>query len=654
MLNRWLGWVALSIACGLLGGCDEGDEPAARVQSEWTLMFFMDADNDLEAPQMENILAAARVGGTDSVRIMMLVDRSEKGDDVDGYTERKVLDAGNWTGARLFEVDKGSLKLVEDWGNTNMGDPAALVKFVEKASSIAPAKKYGLVFGDHGSAWPGFNHDGSHGGDSMTLSELDGALKAVTDRLGRLELIHYDDCLMACVENSRTVAPYCRFMTASAELVPGDGCDYDAILKGLVAKPSMDGRELGSLVVTSFRDFYEKTSDPGRKDAAPAITMALFDSDKVSELESALKELGQAANQALQAGDREAFLKAARARSKATEYGRGSADEEGSGTVDVVDFCRLLQAQYGPGPVGSAAEKVIGAAKSAVVVAIHGTALPQSRGVSIYMPLKPDDLQGPGNSYVNTRFAAATSWDKLIAAYTKTKIADKTQPELEAVKASGNTLTLGSELSLTSKLAAEDLDEAYFTIAMPEGDETIILGQLPTDLDAAGALKETWDGRWLYIHNGDEALICPIDEIQLLDESKPDGDVVVTVPLQVRRGGKGEWIEVTGTFLLDLEGEDGVTGSLIYVFTDGDQRRELDLAKGDVIRPVFLVVGKDGTEEYVPGESKEFELTVGDPNEIGVEEQDVPVGDYLLGFRAVDLAGNAADDFVKVTVKEKR
>ncbi len=616
-------------------------------------MFFMDSDNDLEAPQMENVLAAARVGGTASVRIIMLVDRSDKGDDVDGYTDRSVLNVGNWVGAKLFEVKKGTLTPIEDWGNTNMGDPANLVKFVERATAIAPAKKYGLVFGDHGSSWPGFNHDGSFGGDSMTLAELDGALKSVTDRLGRLELIHYDDCLMACVENAKTVAPYSKYMTASAELVPGDGCDYDAILSGLVAKPSMDGRELGSLIVTSFRDFYEKAKNPGRKEAAPTITMALFDSDRVAALEAAMRDLGQAAADAMKSGDREAFLKAARARAKATEYGRGSGEEEGSGVVDVIDFCRLLQAQFGPGHVGSAAESVIGAVKAAVVVAIHGSALPQSRGVSVYMPLKADDLHGSANAYVHTQFAQATGWDKLIAAYTKTRIADRKQPELAPVQASGNTLVLGSELTFTSKLTAEDLEDASFTIAMAEGGDTIVLGEIPADLDAGGTLKETWDGSWLYIHNGEDALICAIDEFQLVDENKPEGEIVATVPLQIRRGGQGEWIDVTGTFLLDLEGDEGVTGSLVYVFTDGTQRREVALAKGDVLRPVFLVVDKEGKEEWVAPDDKEFELVIADPDAIGVEEQAVPAGDYLIGFRAIDFAGNAADDFVKVTVKEK-
>ena len=37
----------------------------------------------------------------------------------------------------------------------NMGDPATLVSFVTRAMKEFPAKRYALVFGDHGLSWPG-------------------------------------------------------------------------------------------------------------------------------------------------------------------------------------------------------------------------------------------------------------------------------------------------------------------------------------------------------------------------------------------------------------------------------------------------------------------------------------------------------------------
>lgn len=613
-------------------------------------MFFMDSDNNLEQPQMENILAAARVGGNADVRIIMLVDRSTKGDADDGYTSADVLNFKNWSGAKIFEVKRGSLVEIENLGDYNMGDPANLVKFVEKASSIAPAEKYGLVFGDHGASWPGFNGDGSHHEDSITLAELQDALKGVTEKVGKLELIHYDDCLMSCVENATAVAPYTKWLTASAELVPGEGCDYDTLLKGLLANPTMDGKGLGSLVVSSFRDFYEKADDPSRKSAAPGITMALIDCEQVPNLEAAMNDLGSKASAALKSGGREAFLKAAGARAKVTEYGRGSGEDAGAGVVDVVDLCRLLQKQFGPSTVGTSAEAVITQVKKTVVTYINGKGLPQSRGLSVFLPLNTQDLTGPGNTYANTQFAGKTGWDKLVATYNGVQSTDKTDPVLAEVKASATSLKPDAEVTFTSKLTADDLDEAYFTLAMAVGDNRIILGQLPAAVGEGGNLSEAWDGQWLYIHNGKEQMVCPIDDIQLLDEDDPDSDIVALVPLQVRQGGKGEWIDLTVTFLLDISDDEGVTGEVIYAFEENEQgRREVDLEKGDIIRPVFLVIDKNGEEGYDAGEGEEFELKI-TAEGLSIAEDRVPSGDYFMGFRAIDLAGNGAEEFIKIAV----
>lgn len=624
---------------------------AKPVEAEWTLMFFMDSDNNLELPQMANIMAAARVGSSEDVRIVALVDRSDKSDEGGGFTDMDVLNVKNWVGGKIFEVEKGSLKEIENLGDINMGDPNLLVSFVDKAVAIAPAQKYCLIFGDHGASWPGFNSDGSHEDDSLSLTELDGALKTITGKLGRLEMIHYDDCLMSCVENATAVAPYTKWLTASAELVPGDGCDYDAFLAGLEESPSMDGKALGTLLVKTFNDFYTKTTDEGRKNAAPTITMALIDCDKVAELNASLADLGSKAASLMKSEGREAFLKTAGARAKSTEYGREGADEPGAGVVDIVDFCRLLQKEYGPGPVGTAAEETIGKLKAAVVTNIHGSALPQSRGMSIYMPTDAGSLSGPGNTYSKTKFAAESGWDKLAAEFNHVRLEDKSDPDLQPVKASANQIKPDGEVTFTSSLKADDLDEAYFTLSMPDGDDRIIMGQIPTSVEESGNLKESWDGKWLYMHNGKEMLICPIEDIQLVDDDKPDADLLAIVPIQVRRGGKGDWIDLTASFLLDFSDEEAVSGDLIYAFEDSKAgMREVELKKGDQIRPVFLVVNKDGDEEYVPAEGKEFELDIEEADGLSVVEDRVPDGDYLMGFRAVDLSGNAAEDFTAVKV----
>jgi len=640
----FLGWWHLSVS-SLDSASDTGQQNA-----KWTLMFFMDCDNDLEKPQMENILALARSGAGDSIRVMMLVDRSSLSETSEGYTDEDVLNLTDWEGAKLFEVQKGRLKELEDWGEINMGDPQNLVKFVEKATTVAPAERYALVFGDHGSSWPGFNGDGSHDGDSISLAEIQVALGKITQELGRLDLIHYDNCLMSCVENLAAIAPYTEWITASAELVPGDGCDYESILNLLKANPDADGRELGEIVVQTFRDFYEKSKSEDRRNAGIAITMALIDADEIQALSQEVKALAVATNGTLSTGGRDAYLRAARARSAATEFGRQSSDQPGAGVLDLVDYCRLLQKEYGAGPIGDAAEKTIGQVKRTVVMEIHGKGLPRSRGVSIYLPQSAESFKKDGAEYPKTSFAQQSGWDKMLSSLFGTQKNDANAPPLQPVRASTAVVKTGGEATFTSNLKADDLDEAYFVIALAEGDDRIVIGQLPTEVKESGEMSETWDGQWLYLENGKEQMICPIDDLALLDEDDPDGEILAIAPLQIRKGNKGEWIDVTATFLLDFSDEDGVTGELVYAFRESQSgSREMSVVKGDVIRPVFLVIDKEGNEEYAPAEGAEFELPVLEAG-LAVLEDRVPDGSYLMGFRVVDFADNVAEESIKVTV----
>jgi hypothetical protein len=245
-----------------------------------------------------------------------------------------------------------------------------------------------------------------------------------------------------------------------------------------------------------------------------------------------------------------------------------------------------------------------------------------------------------------------TQWGKSLMDLMTIKATDKQPPKLAPVVVSTDAIKKGAEATFTSKIDTEDLAEVYFTIAVRDEKDTLILGQIPTGPDEKGSLTETWDGNWLYMHNGDDSMICPIDDVQLVDEENVDGEIVVLVPLQVQRKGKADWIDVTATFLLDFS-EDAVVGDLVYIFDEsGSGKREIDLRKGDKVRPVFLMVDEKGQEDYVPAEGPEFELDIQEADGLAIEEDRVPAGEYLMGFRAFDFAENFSEDFKKVKVED--
>lgn len=66
-------------------------ETEAPEQAEWTLMFYMDSDNNLEGPQiLFNLQALLNVGSTKNVNIVMAVSRSAKGEEEPGYTNKGI------------------------------------------------------------------------------------------------------------------------------------------------------------------------------------------------------------------------------------------------------------------------------------------------------------------------------------------------------------------------------------------------------------------------------------------------------------------------------------------------------------------------------------------------------------------------------------
>src|SRR5215813_7509313 len=204
------------------------DQPPAK--AAWTLMMYMDADNDLELDQMEDLKEMLAAGSTKDVNIVVLADRAPGGDGRK-YTNEPIANLKNWTTAKLLYVEHNHLSELADWGEANMGDPATVKKFLQTAMKLYPAQQYGVIFEDHGTGWPGACADETNGDDMLTNDEIAASLKEVTAGSGKLELIGFDACLMGNLEAAKTMAPYGHVMVASEELEPGQGWHFTPMLR---------------------------------------------------------------------------------------------------------------------------------------------------------------------------------------------------------------------------------------------------------------------------------------------------------------------------------------------------------------------------------------------------------------------------------------
>ena len=133
-----------SVIIALLAlNCGAQVAAAQAAPAAWTVMIYLDADNDLEAPQMQDLREMLKVGSTAQVNVVVLADRHPQGDGK--YTNSSVANVPDWTSAKILYVERGRLRELADKGEVNMGNPATLSDFMESAMRDYPAQHFALV-----------------------------------------------------------------------------------------------------------------------------------------------------------------------------------------------------------------------------------------------------------------------------------------------------------------------------------------------------------------------------------------------------------------------------------------------------------------------------------------------------------------------------
>lgn len=69
--------------------------------AEWTVLVYLDGDNNLESDAIDDFEEMARVGSTDQVHIIVQMDRIRS---PEGWDDRRY---GNWDGTLRFRVEAG-------------------------------------------------------------------------------------------------------------------------------------------------------------------------------------------------------------------------------------------------------------------------------------------------------------------------------------------------------------------------------------------------------------------------------------------------------------------------------------------------------------------------------------------------------------------
>jgi len=249
-----------------------GGEPP--VQKEWTVMVYMDGDNDLERFAWLDLKEMEAAGGSDdNVNVVVQVD-SFRVMQLGYVDEFGVLHAVPNTRGGCFRFDVGPEEVhpqmvsahhvgdnellvgSPDHGNDpDMGAPGTLSDFITWAKTYYPANRYALILWNHGGGWKGVCWDDSSvingHADGLYMNELATALAGES-----FDLVGFDACLMAMIEVAWQVQPYSAYFVGSQEVEPADGWPYDQWIPGLKANPAWTGSELGTRIVSDYDAFY--------------------------------------------------------------------------------------------------------------------------------------------------------------------------------------------------------------------------------------------------------------------------------------------------------------------------------------------------------------------------------------------------------------
>lgn len=255
--------------------------------AEWTVLVYLDGDNNLDPDSVADIEEMKMVGSTDKVNVLVLWDR--------------------YTGpAYVYKVLEGDLELVDglkvDGKDVNgqevsMADWRVLDAFVEFGKALMPANHYMLDLWDHGSPF-GYACWDDHvdpewwtGAYAVSLAEVGMALEGT----GPMDILTYDGCTIGMVEiayelsliSSERGVPI-GYLVASEEYIPNQGYGYDTLLGKMNSMHDLSAWSVAKMMTDVYAATY---SAHGSAKGCSTVGLSAIDLSKTGALAPAMKAL---------------------------------------------------------------------------------------------------------------------------------------------------------------------------------------------------------------------------------------------------------------------------------------------------------------------------------------------------------------------------
>lgn len=330
-----------------------------------------------------------------------------------GVTVVALLDSPGYRGTWRYQIQPGGQYTdgINRWamGELNMGDPQTLQDFITWARDTYIATHTYLAVADHGRGTTGIAWDGED--DFITVAELRTALRMATgDGIAPLDIVHYDACLMAMLEDAYQIRDYARYMVASENL-GWSAFAYHRYVLHATADTSP------AILATAIADEYfnELTGYP-RTISAFDLGQAEIVAGAVTTLATALQ--AELTDNVYAIGN----TRLATQKFDSRDYYVINTDDE---YLDLYDLARLLKQNVPGDTVQIAAQAVMDAVDDFVIAEHHASGyyrghylnLDNAHGVSIYFPPLPGGWDYDDYMMHVFDFTAQEEWDEFLMAY---------------------------------------------------------------------------------------------------------------------------------------------------------------------------------------------------------------------------------------------
>jgi len=359
----------------------------------WTVMVYMDGDNNLEWCYWRNLDMMESVGSTEEVSIVVQMDPY---DDCTGTYRYYITGVEAGSEYPLYPDD-----VVQSLPEQNMSDPATLTDFVNWASDNYPADHYMLILCDHGAGWreedeifKGIIWDDTTGGwEHIDIPELAQSLDTANVNI---DILGLDACNMQMIEVAwelgMEMSTPPNYLIASENTGWTPVWPYDDFLAELTGNPNIEQLAICETIVNGYINSFSTLS----------ATMSTFHFNN-EFLSNGLGIINDFANALLVSTYQEEISSA---RSTAQAYVLWDWPQY----KDLYDFAQIIKNNV-PDCQGEA-QAVMDLINSVIVAEGHtGPGMDNSHGLSIYLIDSPAEYD---SSYDLLQFAIDTQWDEFL------------------------------------------------------------------------------------------------------------------------------------------------------------------------------------------------------------------------------------------------